>query len=142
MGTRADFYVGRGVSAQWIGSIAMDGYPAGEPESVLKVSSEEEWRAGVADLLNHIEHATSPEQGWPWPWDNGHLTDYSYSFAEGRVWVAKFGHGWWPASEVEPTSWDKWPKVPLPDMTGLKRLADLGTVRSGVILIGGRRSVE
>jgi hypothetical protein len=29
MGTRADFYVGRGPDAEWLGSVAMDGYPSG-----------------------------------------------------------------------------------------------------------------
>lgn len=29
MGTIADFYVGRGPKAEWIGSIAWDGYPDG-----------------------------------------------------------------------------------------------------------------
>ena len=35
MGTRADFYVGRGEKAEWVGSIAMDGVP------VLLASGEE-----------------------------------------------------------------------------------------------------
>lgn len=29
MSTRADFYVGRGAEAEWIGSISWDGYPDG-----------------------------------------------------------------------------------------------------------------
>jgi hypothetical protein len=29
MGTRADFYVGRGETAEYLGSIAWDGYPDG-----------------------------------------------------------------------------------------------------------------
>jgi hypothetical protein len=29
MGTRADFYVGRGETAEWLGSIAWDGNPGG-----------------------------------------------------------------------------------------------------------------
>jgi len=29
MGTRADFYVGIGPEAEWVGSIAYDGYPDG-----------------------------------------------------------------------------------------------------------------
>lgn len=29
MGTRADFYVGKGPNAEWLGSTAMDGYPEG-----------------------------------------------------------------------------------------------------------------
>lgn len=37
MGTRADFYVGRGTEAEWIGSIALDGYPDGIPDDGLVV---------------------------------------------------------------------------------------------------------
>ena len=29
MGTRADLYIGRGTDAEWIGSVAWDGYPSG-----------------------------------------------------------------------------------------------------------------
>jgi hypothetical protein len=29
MGTRADFYIGRGTEAEWLGSVAWDGYPGG-----------------------------------------------------------------------------------------------------------------
>ena len=29
MGTRADFYIGKGTDAEWLGSIAWNGYPDG-----------------------------------------------------------------------------------------------------------------
>ena len=35
MGTRADFYVGRGESAEWLGSVAWDGNPRGIDDPVL-----------------------------------------------------------------------------------------------------------
>lgn len=42
MGTRADFYVGRGESAEWLGSIAWDGYPSGiDYQDVLRPADEE-----------------------------------------------------------------------------------------------------
>jgi hypothetical protein len=41
MGTRADFYVGRGGQAEWLGSIAWDGYPSGIDKWVFSVSTEQ-----------------------------------------------------------------------------------------------------
>ncbi|MFH1835312.1 MAG: hypothetical protein ABH851_03885 [Methanobacteriota archaeon] len=28
---------------------------------------------------------TSPEQGWPWPWEDSGTTDYAYAFEAGKV---------------------------------------------------------
>jgi hypothetical protein len=47
MGTRADFYVGKGKKSEWIGSIAWDGYPQGISGYVLKAKSDEIYRRAV-----------------------------------------------------------------------------------------------
>lgn len=100
MGTRADFYVGRGASAEWLGSIAWDGYPnGGEPEVVLAAVTEAEFRAEVADLLARQDDATTPELGWPWPWENSRGSDFSYWFDQGNVWVSEFGRKLAPAAD-------------------------------------------
>jgi hypothetical protein len=39
MGTRADFYIGRGESAEWVGSVAWDGQPSGMPEPLLTATT-------------------------------------------------------------------------------------------------------
>src|SRR6266446_6472207 len=94
MGTRADFYVGRGKQAEWLGSIAWDGYPKAIALDVLNARSEDEFREAVVHFLTPREDATAPDMGWPWPWEDSGTTDFSYAFARDRVWVSDFGH-WW-----------------------------------------------
>jgi hypothetical protein len=129
MGTRADFYVGRGENAEWLGSIGFDGYPSNIGPEILAATSEEPFRESVRRRIADTKSGTTPDQGWPWPWDNGHLTDYSYAFDDGKVWMSNFGRSWLPATENEP---DEWPgsKVAFPDMTAKKNVT-LGP-RSGL----------
>jgi len=94
MGTRADFYVGRGLEAEWLGSIGWDGYPAGiGPEVLAGSTSEETWRSAVAALLDADESASTPADGWPWPWEDSRTTDWSYAWDDG-VWCSCFGYRW------------------------------------------------
>lgn len=86
MGTRADFYIGRGESAEWLGSIAWDGYEV--PEHVRRMNSAENFREGVEQFLKTRDDATFPQDGWPWPWGDSNLTDEVWAFDEGRVWNA------------------------------------------------------
>ena len=102
MGTRADFYVGRRADAEWIGSIAWDGYSTGIPADIRTAPSEVLFRENVAAFLKTREDATLPSEGWPWPWANSQTTDYSYAFDVGRVYGTCFAYGWWPADEDEP----------------------------------------
>lgn len=87
MGTRADFYVGRGEAAEWIGSIAWDGYRKGIPRAVLRAKNEEKFRTAVRTILGKREDFTSPEDGWPWPWNDSGTTDCTYHWDSnlGRV---------------------------------------------------------
>lgn len=118
MGTRADFYVGKGPNAEWLGSVAWDGYEWAEddaPNPLRTAKTEEEFRAAVEDILTIREDSTRPEMGWPWPWDTSETTDYAYYFHEGVVrWDDR----------------DDWP-----DMSEKKNVA-LGSKRSGIIVIG------
>lgn len=135
MGTRADFYVGRGEDAEWLGSIAFDGYPDGYPEDVLRAEDEAQFRKRVAQLLDELDHSTLPEHGWPWPWDDSGTTDFAYAFADDAVQVACFGGGWLTACELgEPEEFDDLPEVDFPDMTAHKNVAR--GRRSGVIVVG------
>lgn len=134
MGTRADFYVGRGEQAEWLGSIAWDGYPDGVVEAVLKATNAETYRDEVARFLASHTDATLPDQGWPWPWEDSQLTDYSYAFDGERVWMSPFGHGWQPADEPEPEEGEDVPKVAFPNMKDRQKVT-FGP-RSGVILFG------
>jgi hypothetical protein len=132
MGTRADFYVGRGESAEWLGSIAHDGYPDGHPEVLLELRDETAFRQAVTKILVEDEaskgHATTPEMGWPWPWDDSSTTDYAYAFEEGAVRVFCFGR---PEGAAEAA--ERAPKAAFPDMSARKAVT-YGP-RSGLIIL-------
>lgn len=158
MGTRADFYIGRGKNAQWLGSIAFDGNsdaitPNSEETEELWTGytrhkdakwpknghlfdseTEEQFKERLARFFRYRTDVTLPEQGWPWPWENSNTTDYAYAFDGGKVFGTRFGHGWWPAHE-EPTEDNDHPKdIEWPDMSTSDQ-APLGSNRSGVILV-------
>jgi hypothetical protein len=99
MGTRADFYVGRGKDAEWIGSYAYDGHPDSLAEPILAATDEDEFRAAVAVELAGRDDATAPERGWPWPWDDSNTTDYAYALDDGTLFGSSFGGLWF---EVDP----------------------------------------
>lgn len=147
MGTRADFYVGRGEKAEWLGSVAWDGYPGGinsrgvadkdgKESPVLTAKTEAEYRAALSLYFEGRKDVTLPEMGWPWPWKDSGTTDYAYAFDGDQVWGTSFAHGWWKATE-EPdgdADRDSHPgKVAFPDMTKRMR-ATLGD-RSGLIVL-------
>lgn len=143
MGTRADFYVGRGPEAEWLGSVAMDGGLwgwAGDPAHgpVVASATEEEYRANVERVLVACDHSTRPEQGWPWPWDNSLTSDYAYAFDGGQVWA--HGSGWfvpWKdgamVEEPDEEEFKGQPKATFPDMTATKNVTF--DRRSGLIVI-------
>lgn len=149
MGTRADFYVGRGEQAEWLGSIAWDGDPGSVFGAVPEVLTDarpatvEGWRIFVSAFLGERSDATLPKQGWPWPWDDSRTTDYAYAFDGDAVWSSAFGHEWFrvdPAAEYfgEPTDESERdiPKnVVFPNMT--ERKAVTYGPRSGLIVFGG-----
>jgi hypothetical protein len=139
MGTRADFYVGRCESAEWLGSIAYDGYPGGTPEPLLDAVSEADYRARVEAILVESESATRPDDGWPWPWPDSRTTDFAYAW-DGGVFSSCFGHRWLSVEEVRAEADDSSAKVALfPDMTNRTNAAPLGSARSGVLALTVKR---
>jgi hypothetical protein len=145
MGTRADFYVGKGKSAEWIGSIAWDGYRDGIPAQILQCQSEEAFRHSVAAFLAEREDRTLPEQGWPWPWETSATTDCSYWFFDGRCWDAQGRPDRYVHADEESTQDDdsglyrKWLEghemIEFPDMSGMKQREKFGA-HSGIMVIG------
>jgi hypothetical protein len=137
MGTRADFYVGRGAKAEWLGSVAYDGYPD-DFEVLLGAKSETDWREAVAHMFEGRDDVTVPAQGWPWPWPDSNTTDFAYSFDEGKTWIHK--RGWLEARDFlyPPNSrWlDEWLETPRPK-TEFPRL---GGTFDGFIAPGDHRS--
>lgn len=96
MGTRADFYVGRGEKAEWLGSVAYDGNPVNF-KKILETTTESAYRAAVNEELKGRDDATLPEVGWPWPWTTSEISDYAYAFDTDKVWhttnLRDFGAG-------------------------------------------------
>jgi hypothetical protein len=135
MGTRADFYVGRGESAEWLGSIAYDGYPDGIDDAVLKARTESAYRARVVRFLAEEESATLPKDGWPWPWETSHTTDYAYAFDKGRVWACCFGHRWYHATDPALNDDETSAKEAVFPVMRTANHAPAGTKRSGVMVI-------
>lgn len=133
MGTRADFYVGRGNQAEWLGSIAWDGYPSGIDDEVLQSISEQEYRIAVEKFLQSREDATLPKDGWPWPWDDSNTTDYAYAFENNKVYAACFGYSWFIATEDEPEEDEENKQCVFPDMSSRKNVTLGG--RSGLIVV-------
>lgn len=101
MGTRADFYLGRGADAQWLGSVAWDGYPDGFEHINMKAATAMEFANSVAKELNSRDDSTFPERGWPWPWEDSGTTDYAYAFDGGKVWACGFGGEWFDPLDKE-----------------------------------------
>ncbi len=146
MGTRADYYIGKGKQAEWLGSTAWDSYPDGpglgnSHPNVLNAINERAFREEVGKMLAKREDATLPEHGWPWPWDDSRTTDYAYTFDEGKVWLSGFGRPWVPVAEY--LSWgeeqrdeysDKGKEIDFPNMKQRQRVT-LGP-RSGVLVFG------
>jgi hypothetical protein len=131
MGTRADFYIGRGKDAEWLGSISHDGY-----DVALFAADPDSFRVCVAGLLSTVTGSTTPSMGWPWPWDTSATTDYTYAFDEGRLWVSRFGGHWYDADLPEPVDASgvfTGPLVDFPDMSGRKSVASPGSARSGLM---------
>lgn len=140
MGTRADFYLGRGTEAEWLGSIAWDGNPESICAQVLNCTSDEAYRHAVLDFFKGREDATRPSDGWPWPWDDSGTTDYAYSFDEGKVYASSFGSPWFDPTSVDEIDdcdddADEKTKVEFPNMSAHKAVT-LGP-RSGVMVFIG-----
>lgn len=125
MGTRADYYIGKGKDLRWLGSTAYDGCPDWMPKKFLRAKTEEEYLAEFNKKISTRDDFTSPEQGWPWPWEDSHTTDYAYTFFEGKVWACNNCH-WFDPIE---------PPVEFPDMTQIQNVT-LGE-RSGLMILAG-----
>lgn len=129
MGTRADFYIGKGKSAQWLGSIAHDGdewaarINDNEPDNIIAAQNADEYKTAVEILLGLRDDSTTPEMIWPWPWDDSTNTDYAYCFVDGKIEVFQWGRKLGSDEEVE------WPNF------ASQSSASPGSKRSGTICL-------
>lgn len=140
MGTRADFYAGKGKDAEWLGSIAWDGMDISG--HIRAAKTEDIYRKAVEVFLASRDDATLPKNGWPWPWNDSGTSDCSYWFFEGKCWEAE-GKRYVPARGKRPDvddeeKYDAWveahERIEYPDMSSRKNV-DFGK-RSGLIIIG------
>jgi hypothetical protein len=136
LGTRADFYVGRGRDAEWVGSIAWDGYPSGIDNAVLAATTEEGFRSALQSFAESRSDFTAPHQGWPWPWEDSRLTDYAYAYDDGAVFGSG-GKSWWPALS-EPEDDDDGEEAVFPDMSKIENVT-FGP-RSGLIVVANKET--
>jgi hypothetical protein len=148
MGTRADFYVGRGEDAEWLGSIAWDGYPDGIAHEVKAATNEQAFRHYLARFFSSRDDVTTPGMGWPWPWATSHTTDFAYAYEAqpgaqgdaGHVYASCFGGDWQAALSYVDRE-DDGPAPVFPDMSARSNV-QLGGKRSGLIVVSARRSQE
>lgn len=136
MGTRADFYIKEDKEWEWLGSVGWDGYEWHEDKNnpLILSKTKELFKNAVKFIELHRDDFTLPEQGWPWPWNDSTLTDYSYVFENGKVDVYIFGElviGYDDELEEDITTETK---SEFPDMSEIQNVT-LGK-RSGVIIIG------
>jgi hypothetical protein len=95
MGTRADFYVGIGPSAEWIGSTSFDGDPEGLGAGPLAAQDETSFRAEVEAMLTDPSLLTTrPSEGWPWPWEDSRTSDFAYAWTDRGPLLSAYGHQW------------------------------------------------
>lgn len=103
MGTRADFYIGRGKDTEWIGSICSDGYPGPPPgltgwaykARFFDCMTDEQFRRAVEWIDSQVDHCYRPgRDDWPWIWIDSRNTDWIYAFDGGQVWITSFAHRW------------------------------------------------
>ena len=134
MGTRSDFYVQVGEELEWIGSNAWDGYPSGIAQSIVEAKTEEQFREAVATEIANSDSWTSPEMGWPWPWESSRLTDFAYVFHDGHILVSRFGRGSIDIEEaMEFEDWDSQEKIPFPNMSDIQKVT--WGPRSGALIV-------
>ena len=113
MGTRADFYVGTGVNAEWLGSVRQDGYEWQKSSDcrLMQATTEDQFRDAVEEIANEREDWTSPDQGWPWPWNDSFMTDLAYALVDGKTHVFYWGMLPPKNEDDEPAKTVDWPKM-------------------------------
>lgn len=94
MGTKADFYIGVGEDAKWIGSVDQDGYPDAIPAEILIQINEIMFEELVVEFLQSRKprsYISSEGDKWPWLWSDSRMTDYAYIFFQARVVMSHYG---------------------------------------------------
>lgn len=100
MGTRCDFYRGRGEAACYLGSIGHDAFVEEMAEYFAGVTTWEAFEAVLARVF--ADYGEIPAaNGWPWPWRDSHTTDTVVAFDEGQVWTEHHSGFWSPLADYD-----------------------------------------
>lgn len=93
MATRADFYIQKEESLEWLGSITWDGNEKRIPQDITQSCSEEDFTDKVSKFLDSRTDSFKPKDGWPWHWDTSKQTDYSYIYNQDKccVYISNYG---------------------------------------------------
>ena len=115
--TAADFYLGRGPSARWIGSLRPQADPAELAVTppgriLLAATASPDYARAVEDLLALpavIQNGggSRPADGWPWSWPDSSLTGWCYAFDTAGVWISYFGRAWFTCPLLTHTDFDE-----------------------------------
>lgn len=99
----ADFYVGLGKTARWLGSIADGGAPGDitADYDLFNISAdvdpytEDDFRDMVASIIADAkadDAGFDPADGWPWEHRSSTGTDFTYAFNNGCIHVFENGY--------------------------------------------------
>jgi len=86
--TRADFYVGTGPNAIYVGSVMDKGDNI--PNSIKRARTPEKYQQAVTKFIKKNSGVTV----WTWSWNSSLFTDYAYWLDNGKLYVTKFGIGY------------------------------------------------
>jgi hypothetical protein len=81
MGSRADFYVGIGNQAEWLGTLLNNGDVWHTPLEIIIQESQIMYEELVIEHLKNNNGIIKDDGGkWPHKWQDSLMTDYSYIF--------------------------------------------------------------
>ncbi|MEO1208843.1 MAG: hypothetical protein AAFX78_04795 [Cyanobacteria bacterium J06638_20] len=97
---------------------------------LVGVETQGRYREVVEEILSSVSHSTTPDQGWPWPWDDSSVTDYAYCWDGSRVVIASDDE---LEEDDEP---EPFPRIPfmLPNQSHRRNVAL--DERSGLVIFG------
>lgn len=99
MSTRADFYIGRGRKAVWVGSIGHDAFPENMQPYFEGVRTEQAFRQALRKVFDGYGEI-SADRGWPWPWKSSDTTGIAFCFHDRRVWTTHYSGRWAPLERL------------------------------------------
>jgi hypothetical protein len=91
---KADFYVGIGPSAEWLGSVSKCGELWAISTPILLQVNQTMYEEMVIEYIKYCEGVVANHVcQWPWEWFDSRMTDYSYTFIpeHHRVYMSMMG---------------------------------------------------